>query len=141
MRVGGLFAVVGAVLLTAPTQRQRSLESIQRLECVFTAGVSADWSGAEPSVRTLGAANRLTLNLSDINVVDGSATLRDGARTSSVSARSDRSNLYFFDLGSSGTATLTTVFSQETRPGHLKAAHTRTGVDAAQFYGDCEIGR
>jgi hypothetical protein len=72
-------------------------------------------------------------------VADGTATSRSGGRTASVSARSDRSNLYFLELGADGIVRLTTVFSLETPSGRLRAAHTRTGRAAEQFYGDCAV--
>jgi hypothetical protein len=79
------------------------------------------------------------LNLSGIDVANGSATSDSAGRRSPVTVRSDRSNLYFMDAGANGVVAMTTVFSQLTATGRLKAVHTRTARSAEQFYGDCDI--
>ena len=122
---------------TAPTVSQDFLESIVRLECAFTVMAAGTWSGAEPTVLVSTLKTPLALNVSEINVADGSATSESAGRRWPVSVRSDRSNLYFLDIGLDGVSRLTTVFSQLTVGGRLKAVHTRTARSAEQFYGDC----
>jgi hypothetical protein len=118
---------------------QEVLESIEHLDCTFATRVSGTWVSAQPVVTVSEKAGQLSLDISEINVVDGSATARDRGRTAAVSARSDRSNLYFFEVGPDDAVVLTTVFSQEAETGRLKAVHTRTGRNPAQFYGDCRV--
>jgi hypothetical protein len=62
-------------------------------------------------------------------------------------------NLHFLEVARSGRLVMTSVFAQESKPGRLKAVHTRTDYlkismpkfesepQAAQYYGDCEVGR
>lgn len=151
-----LLAVVGAMVFAgaaahaqapataqgaARTVPQSVLEQIVRLDCTFTLAAAGVWPDGEPAVRSSTRSDPLLVRMSDISVADGTATSRSAGRTASVSAKSDRSNLYFLDVGPDGTLALTTVFSQESRPGRLKAVHTRTGPAAEQFYGDCAAVR
>ena len=57
------------------------------------------------------------------------------------------------EVSRAGALRMTTVFGQESKPGRLKAVHTRTdylrismpGYESeptvGQYYGDCEAGR
>jgi hypothetical protein len=83
----------------------------------------------------------LTLEISDIDLSDSSASVRRDGQRRTVSVRSDRSNLYFFEVDPAGTAMLTTVFSQEVEGGRLKATHSETGTGARQLYGACSVLR
>ena len=125
----------------APSVTREVLESIAQLECAFTVVAAGRWSGASPTVRMSTLSEPMGLTLFDISVPDASATSRSAGRTSSVSVRSDQSNLYFLDGQSDGVISLTTVFAQTTATGRLKAVHTRTGQVAEQFYGDCGIAK
>jgi hypothetical protein len=138
LAVAPAYAQAPRALGSSPVVAPEVLEAIERLDCAFTASARGNWSGGAPRVQTTNAG-QVDVSLSDIDVLEGSATIRAEKRTASISVRSDRSNLYFLDPGSDGIATLTTVFSQETRPGRLKAVHTRTGRVAAQLYGDCAV--
>ncbi len=124
---------------TAPTVSQDVLESIVRLECAFTVMAAGTWSGATPTVRISTLKTPLAVNLFEIDVADGTATSESAGRRWPVSVRSDRSNLYFLDIGLDGVSRMTTVFSQLTVTGRLKAVHTRTAPFAEQFYGECAI--
>jgi hypothetical protein len=130
-----------AVQLTTRVISQDVLESITHLDCAFAAGVSGTWAAARPTAIIRQRTDLLLLDISDIHVVDGSATTNDRGRIASVSVRSDRSNLYFLEIGSGDAVLATTVFSQETAAGRLKAVHTRSGRNPAQFYGDCRVVR
>jgi hypothetical protein len=119
---------------------QRELDSIKRLRCVFEVLVRGRWDGTEPEVRRASGRNLLDLTIRDIDVQDGSAEVVRAGHPTPVSAQSDRSNLYFVDTtGTGGMVTLTTVFSDEVRPGYLKAVQTRSGPASEQFYGSCQI--
>ena len=91
----------------------------------------------EAIARRLAAAGA-TVGIADIDSADGIATMTRAEGASSVTVQLSGSNLYFLDVRASG-ATLTTVFSQESQPGRLKAVHTQTESNLAQYYGDCEI--
>jgi hypothetical protein len=117
---------------------QRALSSIKQLKCSFRTSTTGDWQSGEPQVRVTELKNPLSFTIADINSADGIATMTRAEGASSVSVQLSGSNLYFLDVRASG-ATLTTVFSQESRPGRLKAVHTQTEPNLAQYYGDCEI--
>jgi hypothetical protein len=117
---------------------QRALNSIKRLKCSFGTSTAGNWQSGEPQVRVAELKNALSFTIADIDSADGIATITRSERASSVSVQLSGSNLYFLDVRTSG-ATLTTVFSQESRPGRLKAVHTQTEPNLAQYYGDCEI--
>jgi hypothetical protein len=117
---------------------QRALSSITRLKCSFRTSTAGDWQSGEPQIRVTERRNALSFTVTDIDAADGIATMTGDGGASSVSVQLSRSNLYFIDVRASG-ATLTTVFSQESQPGRLKAVHTQTAPDLTQFYGDCEI--
>ena len=117
---------------------QRALSSIKHLKCSFRTSTTGDWQSGEPQVRVTELRNALSFTIADIDSADGIATMTRAEGASSVSVQLSRSNLYFLDVRASG-ATLTTVFSQESQPGRLKAVHTQTEPNLAQYYGDCEI--
>jgi hypothetical protein len=117
---------------------QRALNSIKRLKCSFGTSTAGNWQSGEPQVRVTELKNALSFTIADINSADGIATMTRAEGASSVSVQLSGSNLYFLDVRASG-ATLTTVFSQESQPGRLKAVHTQTEPNLAQYYGDCEI--
>jgi hypothetical protein len=132
--------VHGAAVQGEPRPPQLRLDSVERLRCVFTTGVVGAWRRPTPEARTTAGTALLTLEISDIDLSDGSASVRRGGPRRTVSVRSDRSNLYFFEVDPAGTAMLTTVFSQEV-DGRLKATHSETGTGARQLYGSCAVPR
>jgi len=117
---------------------QRALSSIKRLKCSFGTSTAGNWQSGEPQVRVTELKNDLGFTIADIDSADGIATMTRSEGASSVTVQLSGSNLYFLDVRTSG-ATLTTVFSQESQPGRLKAVHTQTEPNLAQYYGDCEI--
>jgi hypothetical protein len=117
---------------------QHALSSIKRLKCSFRTSTAGDWQNGEPQVRVTERRNALGFTIADIDSADGIATMTRAEGASSVSVQLSGSNLYFLDVRASGAA-LTTVFSQESQPGRLKAVHTQTEPNLAQYYGDCEI--
>jgi hypothetical protein len=122
-----------------PSPPPINLEAIEALKCVFTAGAIRRGGGAEPRLRPATKVDLVTIQLVDIDTNGGEATLKRGGRSSSVSVRSDRSNLYFLSVDRDSNVLLTTVFAQESRPGRLKAVHSEVGTDARQLYGECEV--
>ena len=117
---------------------QRALSSIKQLKCSFRTATTGDWQSGEPQVRVTELKNALSFTIADIDSADGIATMTRSEGASSVTVQLSGSNLYFLDVRTSG-ATLTTVFSQESQPGRLKAVHTQTEPNLAHYYGDCEI--
>lgn len=141
MALAGLPSARYAAVAQAPPAKlpQVRLDAVKRLKCVFTVAAVGSWVRPEPQARTVTAADLLTLEISDIELTEASATVRRGSERTSVSARSDRSNLYLFRIAGNGTAMATTVFSQETESGRLKAVHSEGGIGARQLYGECTI--
>ena len=117
---------------------QRALNSIKRLKCSFGTSTAGSWQSGEPQVRVTELKNALSFTIADIDSADGIAKMTRSEGASSASVQLSGSNLYFLDVHASG-ATLTAVFSQESQPGRLKAVHTQTEPNLAQYYGDCEI--
>ena len=117
---------------------QQALSSITRLTCSLNTSTAGDWQGGEAQVRVTERKNALTFTIADINSADGIATMTTAEGASSVSVQLSGSNLYFLDVRARGAA-LTTVFSQESQPGRLKAVYLQTEPELAQYYGDCEI--
>lgn len=138
----GVMFVAGVSAAQAPPRvvPQDVLEGLTQLECRFSTSARGNWRGVTPDAPVIEPA-RLDLSITDIDVMSGTATTRIEGRATSVSARSDRSNLFFLDLTSGDTALLTTVFSQQTEDGGLKAVHVRSGRSPAQLVGDCRMVR
>jgi len=134
----GVLLVAGAAVAQVPPRvvPQDVLEGISQLECRFVSGARGRWDGVSPEGPAIEPA-RLVLTITDIDVAGGTATTRTDGQVTSVSARSDRSNLFFLDLTGGDVVLLTTVFSQETEDGRLKAVHVRSGRSPAQWVGDC----
>jgi hypothetical protein len=122
----------------ARRQGQHALGAVRRLECSFSLVAAGEWQNGRADVRVTADRVPLRLTITDIDSVNGSATIRRAEGASSASVQLSGSNLYFLDVHGRGPA-LTTVFSQENTPGRLKAVHVETTPTPAQFDGDCEI--
>jgi hypothetical protein len=121
-----------------PRPGQHALGRVKRLECSFSAVAAGEWGNGRADVRVTAGRAALRFTITDIDSANGSATIRRADKPSSASVQLSGSNLYFLDVGGRGPA-LTTVFSQESTPGRLKAVHVETVPAPAQFSGDCEV--
>jgi hypothetical protein len=137
--LGFLLLAVAAEPAQAPKPIQ--LRSIKNLKCSFTASAVTTWPNGEPQVRVEPSPGPVVMTISKIDLDEEIATITGPGGVSMANARLSGSNLFFLDLQPNGSASLTTVFAQESRDKRLKAAHARTDPDVAQYYGDCEILR
>jgi hypothetical protein len=124
------------------------LTKVTALKCRFPVAVSGTWKNGE-AVATP-RTQELLINVTAIDVGDGTAEVAGTAGKAFVSAVLSGWSLYFVE-NSVGQLNVTTVFAQETAPGKLKAVHSRHGYlqmqvgkfisepSVSQNYGECEI--
>ena len=124
------------------------LKTVKALKCRFPSAVSGTWKNGE-AVATP-RTQELLINVTEIDVSDGTAEVAGTAGKAFVSAVLSGWSLYFVENGV-GQLNVTTVFAQESSPGKLKAVHSRHGYlqmqvgkfiaepSVSQNYGDCEI--
>lgn len=143
-----------ALLAFTPAIRAQSddppnpLKTVKTLKCRFPVAVSGTWKNGE-AVATP-RTQELLINVSEIDVSDGTAEVAGTAGKAFVSAVLSGWSLYFVENGV-GQLNVTTVFAQESAPGKLKAVHSRHGYlqmqvgkfiaepSVSQNYGECEI--
>lgn len=124
------------------------LKTVKSLKCRFPVAVSGTWKNGE-AVATP-RTQELLINVTEIDVNDGTAEVAGTAGKAFVSAVLSGWSLYFVENGV-GQLNVTTVFAQESAPGKLKAVHSRHGYlqmqvgkfiaepSVSQNYGECEI--
>jgi hypothetical protein len=126
--------------------------SVSGLTCIFSVTAIGLWKDGrpEPQVRSGGT---LSLRFVDIDTQDGAARQVGANGSGEVILQASLYNLHFLDTTRAGRMAITTVFAQETRPGFLKAVHTRTDYlrvalpgfesepSVSQHYGECEAVR
>ncbi|HEV8396375.1 MAG TPA: hypothetical protein VGQ37_18970 [Vicinamibacterales bacterium] len=145
---------VAAVLALAPAAAAQTadppnpLKTVKALKCHFPVAVSGTWKNGE-AVATP-RTQELLINVTEIDVSDGTAEVAGTAGKAFVSAVLSGWSLYFVENGV-GQLNVTTVFAQESVPGKLKAVHSRHGYlqmqvgkfisepSVSQNYGECEI--
>jgi hypothetical protein len=145
-----LAAALG-VLVSAPLFAQdppNPLTKVTALKCRFPVAVSGTWKNGEAVANP--RTQELLINVTAIDVGDGTAEVAGTAGKAFVSAVLSGWSLYFVE-NSVGQLNVTTVFAQETAPGKLKAVHSRHGYlqmqvgkfisepSVSQNYGECEI--
>jgi hypothetical protein len=140
------FLVGGAVAAAAQTNADINLMTIKSLDCIFSVSAVGSWKNGEATAQVK-SGGTLTLKLEEVDTQDGSARL--AGQIEELVLQSSTWNLHFLDVARSGRLSMTTVFAQESKPGRLKAVHTRTDYlkismpgfesepSAAQYYGDC----
>jgi hypothetical protein len=135
-------------------ENSRTLESLKRLKCSFSAATSGAWDpNGAAQARTKEQPNGATVTINNIDVQDGTAEIggffREGEN---VNVKLAGSTLHFLDIALNGSLTVVTVFAKETHDGRLQAVYSHaayepsgfgaTGVpEGTQYYGDCEPGR
>jgi hypothetical protein len=124
------------------------LKTVKALKCRFPVAVAGSWKNGE-AVATP-RTQELLINVTEIDVSDGTAEVAGTAGKAFVSAVLSGWSLYFVENGV-GQLNVTTVFAQESAPGKLKAVHSRHGYlqmqvgkfiaepSVSQNYGECEI--
>lgn len=145
------FAAALGVLVSAPVFAQdppNPLTKVTALKCRFPVAVSGTWKNGEAVANP--RTQELLINVTAIDVDDGTAEVAGTAGKAFVSAVLSGWSLYFVE-NSVGQLNVTTVFAQETAPGKLKAVHSRHGYlqmqvgkfisepSVSQNYGECEI--
>ena len=153
MRLSTVLPVAAAlgVLVTPPLFAQdppNPLTKVTALKCRFPVAVSGTWKNGEAVANP--RTQELLINVTAIDVGDGTAEVAGTAGKAFVSAVLSGWSLYFVE-NSVGQLNVTTVFAQETAPGKLKAVHSRHGYlqmqvgrfisepSVSQNYGECEI--
>jgi len=133
---------------------RETLETAVNVACEFVLMTSADWArDGAPSAAVKPAT--LKLGYTNVNTDDGSADVVGTTTASSDTAelpiitRYHMGYLHFMQVTSPGALYTTTVFDQVSRPGKLKAVHTRHEWQAfalpgyssrpEQYYGECEV--
>ncbi|HZI78321.1 MAG TPA: hypothetical protein VFD69_02350 [Vicinamibacterales bacterium] len=144
-------AAVGVLASAAPALAQdppNPLTKVKALRCRFPVAVSGTWKNGE--VAATPRTQELLINVTEIDIGDGTAEVAGTAGKAFVSAVLSGWSLYFVDNGV-GQLNVTTVFAQENSPGKLKAVHSRHGYlqmqvgkfisepSVSQNYGECEI--
>ena len=146
-------AAAATLALAPPSSAQTAdppnpLTKVTALKCRFPVAVSGTWKNGE-AVATP-RTQELQINVTAIDVGDGTAEVAGTAGKAFVSAVLSGWSLYFVENGV-GQLNVTTVFAQETAPGKLKAVHSRHGYlqmqvgkfisepSVSQNYGECEI--
>lgn len=124
-----------------------NLMTITALECTFSASVAATWKGGEAG-GVVRATEPLSLKYDGIDTRDMIVHLAGSPEELVLQASS--TNMHILEVLESSVA-ITSVFSQPTKDGRLKAVHTRTETlqDARgaaeptviQYYGDCAATR
>jgi hypothetical protein len=152
----GQAALAAAVLLTCAQGRATAqtaeppnpLTTVKSLTCRFPAATTAVWKDGQPVAQT--KTQELLIEISAIDVQDGTAELRGTAGRAFVTAVLSGWSLYFVE-NSVGQLNVTTVFAQEASPKKLKAVHSRHGYlqmqvgkfiaepSVSQNYGECEM--
>jgi hypothetical protein len=140
-----------ATLAGAPIFAQdppNPLTKVTALKCRFPVAVSGTWKNGEAVANP--RTQELLINVTAIDVGDGTAEVAGTAGKAFVSAVLSGWSLYFVENGV-GQLNVTTVFAQENSPGKLKAVHSRHGYlqmqvgkfisepSVSQNYGECEI--
>jgi hypothetical protein len=144
-----LLAILLAAQVAAPGGPSAALAAATTLRCEFLVSSTGSWS--EGAARAQIAPATLRIVFAAINTDEGTAEAAGGMGTSDIIARLSSTGLHFIQMFRDGPLYVTTVFAQESRPGKLKAVHTRheeNGVkipgftsSPEQYYGECEIGR
>jgi hypothetical protein len=122
--------------------------SARSLRCTFAINATGTWKKEGAPAATV-TPTTLVLIFDSINIEEGTARLRSGSVGSDLVAKLSSGYLHFIQSFRTGSLYTTTVFDHETRPGRLKAVHSRHEFYAVplpgstsspeQYYGECEV--
>jgi len=135
-------------------ENSKTLESLKRLRCSFSAATSGVWpENGSPLARTKEQTNGATVTINNIAVQDGTAEIGGFFRAGeNGNVKLAGSALHFLDISLNGSLTVITVFAKETHDGRLQAVYSHAAYvqngpgatatpEGTQYYGDCEPGR
>lgn len=141
---------VAVVLVASTALADRNLSGVKTLQCDFTLLTTVGWKDGVPLQESKPVT--FSLRFQGINTTDGFATTVINDVPTEIIARLAGDYLHFIHMfmEEEGKLYVTTVFNKDSRPGRLKAVHTRhqlrdsllpTYASAPeQYYGDCEAG-
>jgi hypothetical protein len=123
------------------------LQEAKSLKCNFTLLATGSWTKeGEPLAEVKSAS--LALGFSSIDTQEGTADISGTMGAPNIVVQFSGGSLHFMQVGS-GFLYVTTVFEKLSRPGKLKAVHTRhefTDIQLPgftsrpeQYYGECEV--
>ena len=145
--IAGVAAMCLFCLRIPNVTRAQGKTSAKALRCTFQLNATGNWKGAAPDAVL--KPSTLLLRFDAINTDEGTAELRNGSVASEITAQFSGGNLHFIQTFRAGGLYVTTVFGKESRPGWLKAVHSRheyfsvplEGATSSpeQYYGECEI--
>jgi len=158
-RKGPLLVVMFVLLGSSarPAHAQGTLEDAHNLKCVFPLFATGNWTKGDATAEVKPA--ELTLMFDSINTEEGTARVavvespraprNYGFAPAHIIARQSLASLHLMQVGDAGPLYVTTVFDSPSRPGKLKAVHTRheyIGMQMPgytsrpeQYYGECEV--
>jgi hypothetical protein len=129
-------------------QARTPLQDAKTVSCEFSLMAAGNWDRAGATTAGTKPAT-LKVSFSNIDTEVGDAETAGVTGTLHIVARFAGGYLHLFRVDSSGFMHATTVFDKVSKPGRLKAVHTRHEyTDVAlpgftsrpeQYYGDCEI--
>ncbi len=143
-------AALGLILLGSPLLAQDSgnrLAGAKGLKCAFRLMATGAWKDGTAHAEV--KQSELLVVFNSINTDEGTAGLVGQFGRSDIIAKLSGTNLHLIESFRDGPVYMTTVFNAESRPGRLKAVHTRheyTDVSVPgftsspeQYYGECEV--
>jgi hypothetical protein len=145
-------AALGVLLLGSRVLAQDAgidrLAGAKALKCVFHLVATGSWNNGAPQAEV--KRTELLVVFNSINTDEGTAGSVGQFGRSDIIARLSNGILHLIESFRDGPVYITTVFNKESRPGKLKAVHTRheyTDVSVPgftsspeQYYGECEVG-
>ena len=147
--LGLLLLGLAAPAVLAQDAGHDTLATVKTLKCVFPLVATGTWNnGAAQATVT---QTELRVVYKAINTDEGTAESVGQFGRSDIIAKLSSRALHLIESFRDGPVYLTTVFNSESRPGKLKAVHTRheyTDVKVLgftsspeQYYGECDVER
>jgi hypothetical protein len=147
LRLTMLLMLVVPAVTSAQAREADRLAAAKSASCVFSTMAVGTWNGGAATAEVKPA--KLTVGFDQINTEEGTARVVGAFGPSDIIVKLSAGTLHFVQAFREGPLYTTTIFSQESRGGKLKAVHTRheyTEVSLPgftsrpeQYYGECEI--
>ena len=146
-------AALGLLLLSSGALAQdagnNTLATVKTLRCVFPLVATGTWNNGVAQATV--TQTELRVVYKSINTDEGTAESVGQFGRSDIIAKLSSRALHLIESFRDGPVYMTTVFNSESRPGKLKAVHTRheyTDVKVLgftsspeQYYGECDVER